>query len=469
MQGIIDIRETDKKRPDRETIPVYVTKKTGFVANEVHDVISSLLESGNIVTKTIKGKESFFLVKDALGSVKDDQILGEEKEGEGNNSFFDFLDNFKTPEKDSDSERLGFKAPGDHSSSPFINIIDKLVNNNSSLHQLLGDERLLNKQLQLKVADLEKELHILKKKCHRPQDPPIIIEEPVNANEHCKKPEPIAESAERKLAEQWNEVKLMKHREYTYLKSIKESAIHNAPKDNTPKTDPNKAKKQNGRQKSKTNNNIIPINRKKGKLNNRDHNSNSKQSNNNTNNNFNDINSYHQGDAERRTTHRKILLLGDSHVHRLDDKKLLQNDIIAKGIGGLRSDQVISRHKQTINSEATSTDEVVIHIGSNDISKNVPQQRIIDNIDSMGKKLKEINPDLRITMSSIFVQTYNTTKNINVVEANQAIKKYCLSKGWDFINHYNISFRHLDNKGMHLTAEGNRLFARNLIAHAKHG
>ena len=393
---------------------LFVTKKTGFVASEVHDVISSLLESGNIVTKTIKGKESFFLVKDALGSVKNDQILGEEKEGEGNNSFFDFLDSFKTPEKDSDSKRLGFKAPGDHSSSPFINIIEKLVNNNSSLHQLLGDERLLNKQLQLKVADLEKELHILKKKCHRPQDPSIIIEEPVSANEHCKKSQPIAESAERKLAGQWNEIKLMKHREYTYFKLIKESALYNAPKDNAPKTDPNKAKKQKGRQKPKTNNNNIPINRKKGKLNNRDHNS--KQSNNNTNNNSNDINSYHQEDAERRTSHRKILLLGDSHVHRLDDKKLFQNDIIAKGIGGVRSEQVISRHKKTINSEATSTDEVVIQIGSND--KNVPKQRIIDNIDSMGKKLKEINPDLRITMLSIFVQTYNTTKTINVVEAN---------------------------------------------------
>ena len=353
MQGIIDIRETDKNRPDRETIPVYVTKKTGFVANEVHNVISSLLESGNIVTKTIEGKESFFLVKDALGSFKDDQILGEEKEREGNNSFLDFLDCFKTPKKDSDSERLRLKAPGDHSSSPFINIIDKLVNNNSSLHQLLGDERLLNKQLQRKVADLEKELHMLKKKCHHPQDPPIIIEEPVSANEHCKMPLTIAESAERKLAGQWNEkIKLMKHREYTYFKSIKESAIYNAPKDNTPKTDPKKAKKQKGRQKSKTNNNNIPINRKKGKLNSRDHNSNSKQSNNNTNNNSNDINSYHQEDAESRTSHRKILLPGDSHVHRLDDKKLLQNNIIAKGIGGLRSDQVISHHKQTINSEA---------------------------------------------------------------------------------------------------------------------
>ena len=71
IRGIIDIRKTDKKRPDRETIPVYVTKKTGIDAKEVHGVISSLMGSGCIFTKTTKGKESLFLFKDALETVND--------------------------------------------------------------------------------------------------------------------------------------------------------------------------------------------------------------------------------------------------------------------------------------------------------------------------------------------------------------------------------------------------------------
>ena len=111
----------------------------------------------------------------------------------------------------------------------------------------------------------------------------------------------------------------------------------------------------------------------------------------------------------------------------------------------------------------------MIHIGSNDISKGIPQQKIIDNIDSMGKRLKDINPNLNISLSSIFLESYDTSKNINVAETNRALKQYCLSQGWDFIDHQNISFRHLDQGGMHLTPEGNRLFARNLIAHAKQG
>ena len=72
-------------------------------------------------------------------------------------------------------------------------------------------------------------------------------------------------------------------------------------------------------------------------------------------------------------------------------------------------------------------------------------------------------------LSSIFLQGYDPPKNVNVVEANQALKRYCLTKGWDFIDHGNIAFKHLDKGGMHLTPEGNRLFARNLLAHTKSG
>ena len=81
IQGIIDIRETDEKRPDRETIPVYVTKKTGVDAEEVYGVLSSLMGSGCNFTKTTKGKESFSLVKDALETVNDGNFEEENEEG----------------------------------------------------------------------------------------------------------------------------------------------------------------------------------------------------------------------------------------------------------------------------------------------------------------------------------------------------------------------------------------------------
>ena len=48
---------------------------------------------------------------------------------------------------------------------------------------------------------------------------------------------------------------------------------------------------------------------------------------------------------------RKVLLLGDSRVRRLGESHLLSKQISANGIGGLRSNQILSRHKKVINSE----------------------------------------------------------------------------------------------------------------------
>ena len=36
----------------------------------------------------------------------------------------------------------------------------------------------------------------------------------------------------------------------------------------------------------------------------------------------------------------------------------------------------MSRHKQTINNELSKNDEVMIHMGSNDVSKGVKQEEI---------------------------------------------------------------------------------------------
>ena len=75
-----------------------------------------------------------------------------------------------------------------------------------------------------------------------------------------------------------------------------------------------------------------------------------------------------------------VLLLGDSHVRRLNDCNFLPERISAKGLGGLRSNQTLSRHKQTINSELSKTDEVIIYIGSNDDSKGVKPEKVTGNV-----------------------------------------------------------------------------------------
>ena len=84
-------------------------------------------------------------------------------------------------------------------------------------------------------------------------------------------------------------------------------------------------------------------------------------------------------------------------------------------------------------------------------------------------RLKEINPEIKISVSYVFFQGYDIPKNISIVEMNKAIKHLCLSQGWGLIGHGNITIRHLEKDGIHLTSKGIRLFAINLVDHIQSG
>ena len=63
----------------------------------------------------------------------------------------------------------------------------------------------------------------------------------------------------------------------------------------------------------------------------------------------------------------KVLVLGDSQVKRLDPKKL--KNIIPIGDGGLKSDQIIMKHKEAIEDNINEVEEVILHTSVVTMSK----------------------------------------------------------------------------------------------------
>ena len=94
---------------------------------------------------------------------------------------------------------------------------------------------------------------------------------------------------------------------------------------------------------------------------------------------------------------------------------------------------------------------------------------MVNNVSLACRRLREINPNIRIAASSIFLQKYETPKILHIVETNAALERFRFSNGWDFVNNSNIVFKHIDQWGMHLTAEGYHLFANNLNTHLNSG
>ena len=122
-----------------------------------------------------------------------------------------------------------------------------------------------------------------------------------------------------------------------------------------------------------------------------------------------------------------------------------------------------------MNESINNGDEVILHLGSNDISEESSTKSIVANIDNTCKQLKQKKPSLRISVSSIFLQTYNSPLTINIIEANKALRRFCLTQGHDFISHGNIAFKYLLPDSMYLSPDGYRLFAKNILEHVKLG
>ena len=111
---------------------------------------------------------------------------------------------------------------------------------------------------------------------------------------------------------------------------------------------------------------------------------------------------------------KKVLLLGDSHIRRLDSSKL--NNTTAAGLGGIKSSQSIKRCPKTTTDEVESSEEIIIHIGSNDISKGIPSITVINNIDEACKNLHNKNLDTNIAISSILYHKYNPSLNLKLLK-----------------------------------------------------
>ena len=466
-------RTSDRSDTNAKSIPDYLAKKLGADRGAVLQALQSLNDAKRVHVKKVKGKDSYFIGKNPLPDESHEST--EEEEDQNNDSFLEFLDGIKTPVKEIPSH-ISQPISEESSSNSFLGTINKLIDNNSLIQNLLNTEIGINKdlaeqntELKLRIQSLETYVtnEIMKVKQAVCETGVSKAQETFSANNELSVPLQVISSADNRespmdcadqsIEDQWKEVRIKKHNEFVYLKSMERKKLESKER-NVPPSETKQKAQPDLSPKTTTKATFEVANGSQG--NKRNKKKNQQKRNNKTTN----------SELECKTEiTQKTLLLGDSHVRRLDEKKILAKSIAAKGIGGIKSDQIISRHKQTINSELPKFDEVIIHIGSNDISKGIPVKKIIDNVDTAGQRLQEVKPNIKITLSSIFLQGYDPPKNVNVVEANQALKRYCLTKGWDFIDHGNIAFKHLDGGGMHLTPEGNRLFARNLLAHTKSG
>ena len=101
-----------------------------------------------------------------------------------------------------------------------------------------------------------------------------------------------------------------------------------------------------------------------------------------------------------------------------------------------------------------SPDQVILHVGTNDLKQKEPQQ-VADSIVDLARQV-ENSSEASITMSELVPR--RDKFNEAVTTTNVHFKSYCRQNGWELIQHRNISEKGLNQGGLHLNVKGNQIF-----------
>jgi len=160
----------------------------------------------------------------------------------------------------------------------------------------------------------------------------------------------------------------------------------------------------------------------------------------------------------------KTVFLGNSITEGGQWKKLLKDStIINRGISGDNTFGMLARVNEIIKLKPA---KLFILIGTNDLSKNIPDEAVIENIFSFVSKIKGASPNTKIYVQSIlpvnetvkiFPQQFNNASHILII--NDQLSRYADRLRYTYIDLYS---KFLDEQGkmkMAYTTDGLHLSA----------
>jgi lysophospholipase L1-like esterase len=177
----------------------------------------------------------------------------------------------------------------------------------------------------------------------------------------------------------------------------------------------------------------------------------------------------------------KIIMLGNSITEGGDWKKLLKDStIINRGISGDVTFGVLNRIDDIIQRQPS---KVFLLLGINDLSRNTPNEIIIENLLAIASKIKSGSPSTEIFVQSI-LPTNDSFKNLNdnfrgkgshIMLINTQLKRMAERMKYTYID---LHTKFLGNEGMdvkytndglHLNALGYQLWVSILRVESKTG
>ena len=168
-----------------------------------------------------------------------------------------------------------------------------------------------------------------------------------------------------------------------------------------------------------------------------------------------------KGISQKKT---KISILGDSMIKDLIGSKMSSSrSVSVKSFSGAKTSDMKHYIVPTLS---TPPDEIVLHIGTNDIIHS-SAQRIIQNISEIGDIISEASSETKVTISNIIKRSDNVNLNQKIDKCNVEIASLVSQKGWSLIDNSNLDSTCLNGSGLHLNKKGIFSLASNIIKHIR--
>ena len=159
------------------------------------------------------------------------------------------------------------------------------------------------------------------------------------------------------------------------------------------------------------------------------------------------------------TNKKKVIVVGDSITKflRSDELSTSERSVTVMKHPGCSTEDMTDYIKPIARKKP---DTILLHVGTNDLTKGINTMK---NVRKCVEAIRELDnsENIQIGFSSI-VHRSDKDFSKEISELNVKLKKYCLGRGFIYIDNDNINESCLNNSKLHLNKKGTSLFSKNI-------
>ena len=119
-----------------------------------------------------------------------------------------------------------------------------------------------------------------------------------------------------------------------------------------------------------------------------------------------------------------------------------------------------------IPSLSRKPDQVVIHVGTNDLKHVKDPRNLANNIIDLANKAA--GSEKRKVLVSGIICHCDSSLNNKINGVNNLLKSFCQRHSWSFIDNSNILSNHLNEDGIHLNRKGTSVLVKSISSFTKY-